>query len=66
MCPASPFTLFRPNGKLSRVLKEDGEGGGGGDWTVGIGIQGDHGGQRLRFVDFILEVPQSCPMAGER
>ena len=24
-------------------------------------IQGDHGGQRLHLVDFIFEVPQSCP-----
>ena len=26
-------------------------------------LQGDQGGQRLCFVDFILEVPQSCPTA---
>ena len=24
-------------------------------------VQGDHGGQRLHFVDFVLEVPQSHP-----
>ena len=26
-------------------------------------IQGDHGGQRLHFVDFIFDVPQCCPTA---
>ena len=26
-------------------------------------VQGDHGGQILRFVDLIFEVPQSCPTA---
>ena len=26
-------------------------------------IQGDHGGQRLHFVDFIFYVPQWCPAA---
>ena len=27
-------------------------------------VQGDHDGQRLRFVDLILEAPQSRPNAG--
>ena len=26
-------------------------------------LQGDYGGQRLYFVDYILEVPQCCPTA---
>ena len=26
-------------------------------------VQGDHGGQRLHFVDFFLAVPQCCPTA---
>ena len=29
----------------------------------GANLQGDHFGQRLLFVDFILEVPQSCSTA---
>ena len=28
-----------------------------------LGVQGDHGGQQLHFVDFIFEVQKSCPTA---
>ena len=30
--------------------------------TLHHGIQVDHGGQRLHFIDFIFEVPQSCQL----
>ena len=32
-------------------------------FSVECYVQGDHGGQTLHCVDFIFEVPQSCPTA---